>query len=65
VAITFTRKGAAEFTQRILETLARAADDPVRLAGLEEKLRLLVRGDPDLGVPGLAPGVPLRCTAAT
>jgi ATP-dependent helicase/nuclease subunit A len=63
VAITFTRKGAAEFTQRILRALAEAAQDEGRRAELEATLRRVVDGDPAAGVPGLAPGLPVRCTA--
>jgi superfamily I DNA/RNA helicase len=57
VALTFTRKGAGEFTQRILQRLAAAAADAGQRAKLQADLMQLVKGDPAKGLAGLAPGV--------
>ena len=57
VALTFTRKGAGEFTQRILQRLAAAAADAGQRAKLQADLIQLVKGDPAKGFAGLAPGV--------
>jgi ATP-dependent exoDNAse (exonuclease V) beta subunit len=65
VAMTFTRKGAGEFAERILQRLAAAAGDATARAKLEADLALLVAGDKSRGHAGLAPGVALTVDAAT
>ena len=62
VAATFTRKGAGEFTGRILHRLAAAAGDARDLKQLQADLTRLVKGDGHQ--PGLAPGVELDMSAA-
>ena len=57
VAMTFTRKGAGEFAERILHRLAAAAGDADQRKRLQTDLARLVRGDELLGIPGLAPGM--------
>ena len=65
VAMTFTRKGAGEFAERILHRLAVAAGDAAELDKLQADLGLLVQGDESRGIAGLAPGVDLAVDAAT
>lgn len=57
VAVTFTRKGAGEFAERILSGLAVAAGDAAKRADLRRQLELLINGDAAQGIYGLAPGV--------
>ena len=56
VATTFTRKGAGEFTERILERLAAASADPAEHRKLSASLKVLLAGDAAGGVAGLLPG---------
>ncbi len=56
VATTFTRKGAGEFTERILERLASASADPGEHRKLSASLQVLLEGDAARGVSGLLPG---------
>ena len=63
VALTFTRKGAGEFAQRILHRLSVAAGDPSELDTLRADLNRLIQGVK--GVPGLAPGIKLGMDTAT
>jgi ATP-dependent helicase/nuclease subunit A len=65
VAVTFTRKGAGEFAERILHRLARAAGDASERDKLQADLDRLIQGDTEHGVAGLAPGVELVVDAAT
>ena len=65
VAMTFTRKGAAEFAQRILHRLAVAAGDHSQRKRLAIDLHGLLNGNPELGVLGLAPGVPVQIDEPT
>ena len=65
VAVTFTRKGAGEFAERILNRLAAAAGDPDKREELRLDLERLVKGDEQQGRAGLAPGVKLAVDAAT
>lgn len=64
VAITFTRKGAGEFADRILRRLALAAGDARECEKLRNDLDLLVSGDPRQGIVGLAPGIRLSVDTA-
>jgi ATP-dependent exoDNAse (exonuclease V) beta subunit len=57
VAMTFTRKGAGEFAERILHRLAAAAGDAQERRKLQADLALLIEGDAKQGIHGLAPGV--------
>lgn len=63
VAMTFTRKGAGEFAERILHRLAAAAGDAAERMKLKSDLALLVNGDASRGIAGLAPGVTLSVDA--
>jgi len=65
VAMTFTRKGAGEFAERILHRLATAAGDAAQREKLQADLALLVKGDKSRGIAGLAPGVEIIVDAAT
>ncbi len=65
VAMTFTRKGAGEFAERILHRLAAAAGDQAELKKLQADLILLVKGDSKQDIAGLAPGVELVVDAPT
>jgi ATP-dependent exoDNAse (exonuclease V) beta subunit len=65
VAMTFTRKGAGEFAERILHRLAAAAGDTTERRKLQADLTLLVNGDGSRGIAGLAPGVKLTVDAET
>lgn len=56
VATTFTRKGAGEFTERILERLAAASADPTEHRKLSASLKVLLEGDATGEVVGLLPG---------
>lgn len=56
VASTFTRKGAGEFTERILERLASASADAAEHRKLSRALTTLLEGDAPGGVAGLLPG---------
>ncbi len=56
VATTFTRKGAGEFTERILERLAAASADPTEHRKLSASLKVLLEGDATGEVLGLLPG---------
>lgn len=62
VAITFTRKGAGEFADRILRRLAKAAENDVECNKLYADLSLLVSGSEERGIHGLAPGLQLVVT---
>ena len=57
VAMTFTRKGAGEFAERILHRLAAAAGNTDERNKLKTDLTVLINGDAAHGIPGLAPGV--------
>ena len=63
VAITFTRKGAGEFAERILTKLAEAAQGGTEFETLRSDLTQLVQGT--VGVPGLAPGLTLQVDGPT
>ena len=65
VAMTFTRKGAGEFAERILHRLAAAAGDEAERKKLSADLARLVQGDAVRGHAGLAPGVELVVDTAT
>jgi ATP-dependent helicase/nuclease subunit A len=65
VAVTFTRKGAGEFAERILHRLAAAAGDAAEREKLQADLGRLVQGDKQQGIAGLAPGVEFVADAAT
>ena len=65
VAMTFTRKGAGEFAERILHRLAAAAGDAAEREKLQADLTLLVEGDAARGIAGLAPGVEIAVDAGT
>ncbi|HNQ87700.1 MAG TPA: UvrD-helicase domain-containing protein [Verrucomicrobiota bacterium] len=65
VAVTFTRKGAGEFAQRILRRLAEGAGNAQDRGKLKLELTQLVQGDPAHHIAGLAPGAPLTVDAAT
>ncbi|MFT3782826.1 MAG: UvrD-helicase domain-containing protein [Nibricoccus sp.] len=62
IAVTFTRKGAGEFTQRIVEMLASAAMEPVKFERLRKDVHVLVEGDPASGTRGILPGASLEIT---
>ena len=57
VAMTFTRKGAGEFAERILNRLATAADNEEKRRQLQADLEIVIQGDAERNLPGLAPGV--------
>jgi ATP-dependent helicase/nuclease subunit A len=63
VAVTFTRKGAGEFADRILRRLAKAAGNTKDRDELSEDLDSLVGGNKKEDVVGLAPGLRLKMTA--
>ena len=65
VAMTFTRKGAGEFAERILHRLAAAAGNTAERNKLQTDLTALINGDAACGIPGLAPGVKINVDAAT
>lgn len=65
VAVTFTRKGAGEFADRILGLLAAAAGNSKERQKIQQELNLLVNGDPCRNIPGLAPGIRLSPDAET
>ena len=56
VALTFTRKGAAEFAVRILNRLAMAAASTDGCSRLRGDIEEVIQGDPAKGIKGLAPG---------
>ncbi|MFM9081100.1 MAG: UvrD-helicase domain-containing protein, partial [Opitutaceae bacterium] len=64
VATTFTRKGAGEFTERILERLAAASADAGEHGKLSKALAVLLEGDAAAGVAGLLPGAGTDVSAA-
>lgn len=64
VAATFTRKGAGEFSERILRRLATAAGDGNERKKLQADLTQLIQGDKKKGVAGLAAGVSLVVDSA-
>ena len=64
VATTFTRKGAGEFTERILERLAAASADAGEHRKLSKALTVLLEGDAAAGVAGLLPGAGTDVSAA-
>lgn len=64
VATTFTRKGAGEFTERILERLAAASADAGEHGKLSKSLTTLLEGDAAAGVAGLLPGAGTDVSAA-
>ena len=45
VAMTFTRKGAGEFAERILNRLATAADNEEKRRQLQADLEIVIQGD--------------------
>ena len=53
IALTFTRKAAGEFADRILARLAKGASDPALAATLAAELTAVLRGDPATGQPPL------------
>ena len=65
VAMTFTRKGAGEFAERILHRLAAAAGDATERKKLQADLASLVSGGGQQGIAGLAPGVKLAVDTET
>lgn len=54
IALTFTRKAAGEFADRILARLAEGASGPEKAAKLAAELTSVLRGDPETGQPALA-----------
>jgi ATP-dependent exoDNAse (exonuclease V) beta subunit len=64
VATTFTRKGAGEFNERILERLATAATNATEEGNLARELERVLKGDAAAGVAGLLPGSGTDLSAA-
>jgi len=56
IALTFTRKAAGEFADRILSRLAEGALDAGRAAALANEIGLTLAGNPATGMPGLSDG---------
>lgn len=56
IALTFTRKAAGEFADRILSRLAEGSLDETKAARLAAELADTLGGDPATGMPGLFPG---------
>jgi ATP-dependent exoDNAse (exonuclease V) beta subunit len=54
IALTFTRKAAGEFADRILARLAEGASSPEKAEKLAAELMAVLRGDPATGQPALA-----------
>lgn len=54
IALTFTRKAAGEFVDRILARLAQGASSPEKAEKLAAELLAVLRGDPSTGQPALA-----------
>lgn len=54
IALTFTRKAAGEFADRILARLAEGASDVQKAEKLAAELMAVLRGDPATGQPALA-----------
>lgn len=55
IALTFTRKAAGEFADRILSRLAEGALDEAKAAKLAEALADTLGGNPESGMPALFP----------
>ncbi|MEI7774364.1 MAG: UvrD-helicase domain-containing protein [Verrucomicrobiota bacterium] len=64
VAATFTRKGAGEFSERILHRLATAAGDTNERERLQADLTQMIQGDNKKGIAGLATGVSVDVNSA-
>jgi len=56
IALTFTRKAAGEFADRILSRLAEGALDAGKAAVLANEIGLTLAGNPATGMPGLSDG---------
>ncbi|OYV05956.1 MAG: hypothetical protein CFE26_08880 [Verrucomicrobiales bacterium VVV1] len=53
IALTFTRKAAGEFADRILSRLANGAVDETKAARLAAELSDTLAGNPETGMPAL------------
>ncbi|MEG0024341.1 MAG: UvrD-helicase domain-containing protein [Akkermansia sp.] len=56
IAVTFTRKAAGEFADRILNDLAKGASSDAGAASLAENITRALEGDDNM--PGICPGLP-------